>query len=471
MRPIAQGPVSGLQPIQYRVAPWLRSGRASGYAPARQELLAHLRALAALALCTPEGLRQFVVTRALRVAEVGSQPESAGQARFGEPYDIAVTVQLSGDIAGLRAGGALSATTSCTGEPDIDSRSPDRCNGIGYWPQNGSTQLGALVPPQFSETAALAWILTLRFLGGIFLGGGYTSAVPLAMEWTAPRRRGLVSGLIMGMSPWANATIAALTFVLLASLGAGGYSSWGWRPPFLIGAGMAVTMLVFYHRYVSDVPIAAEAPSASTIRESALHQILLGRHARRLAQVAVLMSGLWLFTDMAIPVFAGQLVGIGHLSAQTMSFAMLCGTAASALAMVACGHLSTRTGRRSFYLAFGTLSMVAAPVVYLLALHRQPLFVTVSWVVALQLVTVSAYGPIAAYLTELFPTGVRASGYGVAYSVSIVLPALYPYYLPPLQHALGQRTAVAGLLGLAGLLVAVGAALGPATDANRHLAT
>ncbi len=329
-----------------------------------------------------------------------------------------------------------------------------------------TTLLIGLVPPQLSEDASLGWVLVLRFLGGIFLGGGYTSAVPLAMEWSAPRRRGLVSGLIMWMSPWANASIAALTFILLSWAGPSGYDSWGWRVPFLLGAAMAVAMLVYYHRHVCDPPVHAKPVEAA----NPLKQIFVGPHARRLAQVFILMSGLWLFTNMAIAVLTGQLVTIGNLGDRATSFTMLCATAASAVAMAASGHLSTFTGRRRFFVAFGALSAVLAPVVYLLVFRQQPLGATVVWVVVLQVVTVSMYGPVAAYLTELFPTSVRSSGYGVAYSLSIVLPALYPYYLPLLQHALGAKPAVAALLGLAGVLVALGAALGPETDTEANLA-
>lgn len=327
-----------------------------------------------------------------------------------------------------------------------------------------TTLLIALVPPQFTANSALAWILVLRFLGGIFLGGGYTSAVPLAMEWSAPRRRGLVSGLIMWMSPWANAAIAALTFVLLTGIGDAGYASWGWRIPFVIGAAMAAAMLVFYHRHVTDAPITVQTTSATRP-----NHIFAWSHVQRLAQVFILMSGLWLFTNMAIPVLTAQLGGVANLDGRAISFTMLCATAASALAMVASGHLSTFTGRRRFFIAFGVASAALAPVAYLLVFQQQQFAVTVGWVVTLQLVTVSVYGPIAAYLTELFPTKVRSSGYGLAYSLSIVLPALYPYYLPPLQRALGEQTAVALLLGAAGLLVALGAALGPATDTHAEL--
>ena len=95
--------------------------------------------------------------------------------------------------------------------------------------------------------------------------------------------------------------------------------------------------------------------------------------------------------------------------------------------------------------------------------------VVVLLVVALQVVAVSGYGPVGAYLAERFPTAVRSSGYGVGYSLSIVLPALYPYYLPPLQAVLGEETAVAALLCLGGALLATGAAIGPRTDAHAPL--
>lgn len=84
-------------------------------------------------------------------------------------------------------------------------------------------------------------------------------------------------------------------------------------------------------------------------------------------------------------------------------------------------------------------------------------------IAVLQIITVSVYGPIAAYLTERFPTSVRSSGYGVAYSMSIVLPTFYPYYLPLLQRIFGSHGAVALLLTLAGILIATGAWIGPET--------
>ena len=323
-----------------------------------------------------------------------------------------------------------------------------------------TTLLVALVPGRvLLGPGTLFSILVLRFLSGVFIGGGYTSAVPLAIEWTVPRRRGLVSGLIMWMSPWANASIAALVFILLRALGTDQYSAWGWRIPFALGALMALAMLIYYRRYVSDSPVWKQTVRAS----NPLKDIVFGAHHRQLWQVLVLMTGMWLFTNMAIAVLTGQLKTDGHLTDQGVSFTMLCATVVSAIAMGGCGHLSTFIGRRVFFVGFGVLSTLLAPIIYLAIFRQTTQIALVLLVVSLQIVTVSVYGPVAAYLTERFPTAVRSSGYGLAYSLSIVLPALYPYYLPPLQHALGSHLAVAGLLALAGILVAIGAVAGPET--------
>ncbi|WP_081743323.1 MFS transporter [Arthrobacter sp. H20] len=329
-----------------------------------------------------------------------------------------------------------------------------------------TTLLIALVPGHtVLGSGTLLAIVALRFVGGVFLGGEYTSAIPLAMEWSDPKRRGLVSGLIMWMSPWANASIAGLVFVLLGALNAEQYNVWGWRVPFVLGSLLAFGMLFYYRSRVADSPIWKQ----STKRTNPLKDILIGEHRRALWQVFLLMSGLWLFTYMAIPTLTSELVLEGRLDAKAVSFTMMCATAASAVFMAASGHLSTFTGRRFFFIGFGLLGATLAPLTFLGVFSAESTSGVVLLVVTLQIVTVSGYGPVGAYLVERFPAAVRSSGYGVGYSLSIVLPALYPYYLPPLQDMLGRHEAVAVLLVLAGILVLIGGLTGPETNRTRPL--
>lgn len=252
--------------------------------------------------------------------------------------------------------------------------------------------------------------------------------------------------------------------MLLKVLSPNQYSEWGWRIPFILGAMMAFAMFIYYRSYVSNSPLWEESTKAS----SPLRNIFVGANRRALWQVFVLMSGMWLFTYISIAVLASQPKTVVRLNYQDVSFTMMCATAASAIAMAICGHLSSLIGRRVFFIFFGVLSAILAPFVYLKIFHHGTFLSTVLLVVLLQTITVSVYGPVAAYLTERFPTQVRSSGYGVAYSMSIILPALYPYYLPPLQRTFGEQLAVSLLLGVAGVLVTVGAISGPETFKIRN---
>lgn len=332
-----------------------------------------------------------------------------------------------------------------------------------------TTLLIALVPGhEVLGAGTFLAVLALRLLGGIFLGGEYTSAIPLAMEWARPRSRGRLSGMIMAMSPLANASIAAVTFLLLLLLDDSEYAAWGWRLPFLLGAALAAAMLIYYRLMVEEAP-QRRRPARSA---HPLAQLVRGSSRRPLRQVLVLMTGLWLLTYMAVPTLTAQLSRMPQLEPQTVSLVMLGATAVSALAMAGAGALSSRIGRRRFFVGFGLLCAAVSPVI-LLALLSGALGAGIGTVLllaaALQVTTVTGYGPVGAYLTERFPDEIRASGYGVAYSTSIVLPALYPYYLPPLQQLLGPHTAIAAVLAVGGLLVALGGLLGPEPDRTGRL--
>lgn len=195
-----------------------------------------------------------------------------------------------------------------------------------------------------------------------------------------------------------------------------------------------------------------------------MRAILVGRHRAVFARVFLLMTGLWLMTYMAIPSLTVALNLDGRVAPRDVSLTFTIATVVSAAAMILAGHLSTRLGRRRFLIAFGLQAVVLAPILLLIVFAIVPTGMIVIAVAALQVVAVSGYGPIGAYLAELFPQEVRSTGYGVAYSFSIVLPALYPYYLPPLEQLWGTPAALAAMLTLGGALIAAGAVLSRDTD-------
>jgi hypothetical protein len=67
------------------------------------------------------------------------------------------------------------------------------------------------------------------------------------------------------------------------------------------------------------------------------------------------------------------------------------------------------------------------------------------------------------YVNERFRTTVRASGFGLGYSLAIILPAFYVFYQTWLAYLMPFKYTVLVLVVVGALLVFVGAALGPET--------
>ncbi|MDO5500974.1 MAG: MFS transporter, partial [Propionibacteriaceae bacterium] len=311
--------------------------------------------------------------------------------------------------------------------------------------------------------AAIAMVIALRFLGGIFIAGEYSAAIPLAMEWSKPRHRGLFSGLIMSMAPWAQATIAFVTAILLFAIGPEAYAGWGWRLSFAAGGIASVLMLFYYRRHVTDAPMFhRRRAKASGVRQLGLVQVLTGAYAPAFWQMFGLMTGLWFLTNTTVIMLTPRLGSDVGLAPTQVSIVMGLAAVGQAIVMGVTGHLSTFTGRRRFFIVWGVLALVAAPLLWLAIMSRPPIALIALAAIGLQVLTVTAYGPIGAYLSERLPTAVRSTGYGTAYSLSIVIPALYPFYLPALEGVLGRNGAVLGLMILGAVLVAICGGLGPA---------
>jgi MFS family permease len=99
---------------------------------------------------------------------------------------------------------------------------------------------------------AIMALIVLRLLDGIFIGGAYTAANPLAMEYSPKDKRGLYGALIHVGYPAALLCTSLLAALMLAIAPGGDanspYATWGWRVPFVIGA--ILSGVLFFYRSV-----------------------------------------------------------------------------------------------------------------------------------------------------------------------------------------------------------------------------
>jgi ABC-type uncharacterized transport system permease subunit len=93
----------------------------------------------------------------------------------------------------------------------------------------------------------------------------------------------------------------------------------------------------------------------------------------------------------------------------------------------------------------------------------QNLFLVILLATIVTVLIGSPWGLATAYITERFHTDVRASGFGIGYSLAVILPSFYAYYQAGLASVMPFAYTVLVLVVVGGLLIVAGAAWGPET--------
>ncbi len=281
-------------------------------------------------------------------------------------------------------------------------------------------------------------LILLRFLQGIGLGGEWGGAALLAVEHAPQQKRGLYAAFPQ-LGPSVGFFAATGVFWLLSSvLSDDAFRSWGWRVPFLLSF-LLVGVGLFVRLRISETPVFAKVMDA---REASKVPALdvLRRHPREL----LLGAG-------------GMIVAYGlFYTATTYCLAYSTGTLGVSrntmlgLSLVACLFLAAGTwlaatrsdgaGRRKLVLAGAGLAVVWGLVLFPLLDTEQPVLMALALGGALFCMGV-VYGPMGAYLPELFGTHVRYSGASLAYNLGGVLGgAVSPLVATRLQSAFGSSS-------------------------------
>ena len=333
-----------------------------------------------------------------------------------------------------------------------------------------ATFLIALIPGYETIGIASYWILVmLRFIDGVFLGGGYTGALPLAIEYSRKDQRGLVGGLILAGFPAAYVAINLLAMIMFAVFPMNGpdspYAQWGWRIPFLLGSVMAALLAVYYVRKVSESQV-WQGKTSGKPQNTSEDRLVTGQARRNLVQVLLMMTGFWL-TQNIVGLFlpTGVLLKRLHLTPLQMTATLMMAYSVLCFGYVGAGILGQRFGRRKMLSIIGALtSTVGAGLLYfLIGAADVAHSIIVLVVCALALVVSSAWAVIVTYINERFSTGIRATGFGIGYSLSVIIPSFYAFYMNWLGTFIPSQYTPVALLCIGGVIAGIGALLGPET--------
>lgn len=312
----------------------------------------------------------------------------------------------------------------------------------------GLMSIGSLMialTPGYAQigVAAPALLVLARLVQGLSVGGEYGATATYISEVATPARRGFfasfqgVTGILGQLTAMAVLVLLQQVLMTRAQL-----EAWGWRIPFVVGAGSAIVALVLRRRLEetpsfiraqhdraeragASAPLAAAsvqtppgAPPTPAAREEYGWRAL--RHyPREVAIVVGLTLGgivsFYTYTTYAQK-FLVNTAGLSREAATAVSAATLF---LFVLIQPAMGALSDRIGRRPLLVGFSLVgSLITVPLMTALSTARDPWMAAA--LILLALLVISGYTSINGVVkAELFPTRVRAVGVGLPYALTV----------------------------------------------------
>jgi metabolite-proton symporter len=301
--------------------------------------------------------------------------------------------------------------------------------------------------------AAPVILIALRLLQGFALGGEWAGSALLSAEYAPDTKRGRY-GMLTLVGGGIGTVITCLTFLgVNYTIGehSPAFMQWGWRLPFLISAAL-IGIALYVRLKIDETPVFAEEKARNSVPKAPLAEVLrLQRREVFLAAGSAL--GYFSFPYMAstyLPAYAHT--DLGHSRNVVLFVGVLGGLAYIVFAALS-ATLSDRVGRRRMMLIGWTACLPLSFVVIPLVDTGEPIYYAVA-IVVMRAVASIGFGPIAAFIPELFPTRYRYSGSALAVnSAGVVGGAVPPLIAGALRAtyggwAIGLMMAVLALVSL-----------------------
>ncbi len=301
------------------------------------------------------------------------------------------------------------------------------------------------------------WLLVLRLLYGVGMGGEWGLGSSLAMEKVPPKKRGLVSGILQ-QGYAIGYLLAAAAYLAISNL-----TSWGWRGLFALSVLPALLSLFVRSRVTESE--AWEETKANTERNKVTIREILAKPAvlRRLVYLVALMTAFNWMSHGTQDVYPTYLKEGLHFAPNTALYIAMLYNVGALIGGILMGAASEKYGRRAVVVFCAVLGLPILP----LFAASSTLGLVCLGSFLMQFVVQGAWGVIPAHLTELSPAEIRGFYPGVTYQLGNCLAAFNLPIQERLADSHSYTFALSATLIPVFVAVAVLAALGKEARGGR----
>jgi MFS transporter, MHS family, alpha-ketoglutarate permease len=289
----------------------------------------------------------------------------------------------------------------------------------------GSLMIALTPGYQTIGIAAPVMLLLARLLQGLSVGGEYATSATYLSEVASAGRRGFYSSFQYVTLVAGQLTALGVQIVLQQILTSEQMHSWGWRIPFLIGAGGAIVVMLLRRgmdesesfKAVAGKPESTE-PTASSSRGSL--RVLLQYPRECLLVVGLTLGGTVAFYTYTT-YMQKFMINTSGISKDTVAWINFAALLVFVVLQPLAGGLSDRIGRRKLLIFFGVSgTLLTVPIMMVLA-HTTNAFAAFGLMMT-ALIIITGYTSINAIVkAELFPTKIRALGVGLPYALTVAI--------------------------------------------------
>jgi MFS family permease len=279
---------------------------------------------------------------------------------------------------------------------------------VGLLPGYGT--LGTLAP---------VLLVLMRVIQGLALGGEYGGAATYIAEHAPDGKRGFYTSWIQTTATMG--IVLALLVILLCRLGFSDavFADWGWRVPFLISA-ILVLLSIYIRLKLEESPLYARLreqgkASANPAKESFSSGKNWGLILLALFGATAPEGVVWYTGQFYALFYMTTVLKIPYVTVYVLMMIVL---TLGAPFFIVFGALSDRIGRRNIMTLGFALAVISYwPVFAWMDAVKDNPFVLGILVFYMVILVTMVYGPIAAFLVELFPARIRYTSMSLPYHV------------------------------------------------------